>query len=76
MQLPLLVVAGKGPSLFGHNWLNHIKLDWESLHNVESEGLSQVLQQYNQLFRDGLSMIFEDYLSKLTCMMMYVCVVD
>ena len=31
MQLPLLVVAGEGPSLFGHNWLNRIKLDWESL---------------------------------------------
>ena len=60
MQLPLMVVTGEGPSLFGRNWLNHIKLDWESLHNVEHEGLSQVLQQYDQLFGDGLGTL-KDY---------------
>ena len=60
MQLPLLVVAGERPSLFGRNWLNHIKLDWESLHNVEREGLSHILQQYDQPFRDGL-VILKDY---------------
>ena len=37
-QLPLLVVAGNGPSLFGKNWLLKIRLDWtELLHKVEQE---------------------------------------
>ena len=26
--LPLLVVEGTGPSLFGRNWIHAIKLDW------------------------------------------------
>ena len=26
--LPLLVVAGNGPSLWGSNWLNEVRLDW------------------------------------------------
>lgn len=29
--LPLIVVEGNGPSLFGRNWLQHICLDWKSL---------------------------------------------
>ena len=33
-QLPLVVVAGEGPSLLGCDCLAHIKLDWSSLHNV------------------------------------------
>ncbi len=27
-QLPLVVVAGEGPSLLGRNWLRVVKLDW------------------------------------------------
>ena len=30
-QLPLYVVKGNGPSLMGRNWLQHIKLNWQSL---------------------------------------------
>ena len=33
-QLPLLVIAGEGPSLLGHNWVAYIKLDWSSLHKT------------------------------------------
>ena len=34
-QLPLYVVKGNGPSLMGRNWLQHIKLNWQSL-NIAS----------------------------------------
>ena len=30
-KLPLLVVAGKGPSLFGRDWLQHIQLNWKTI---------------------------------------------
>ena len=30
-NLPMLVVDGDGPSLFGHNWLSVIILDWKSI---------------------------------------------
>ena len=30
--LPLIVVKGQGPSLFGRNWLENIKTDWNSIH--------------------------------------------
>ena len=30
-QLDLHVVAGKGASLLGRNWLRHIQVDWEAL---------------------------------------------
>ena len=29
--LPLIVVAERGPALFGRNWLRHIKLNWRSI---------------------------------------------
>lgn len=33
-NLPLLVVAGKGPSLWGRNWLREIKLNWALIKQV------------------------------------------
>ena len=30
-SLPLLIVAGDGPSLFGRDWLRHITLDWKTI---------------------------------------------
>ena len=31
VDLPLLVIEGEGPSLFGRNWLKFIRLDWKSI---------------------------------------------
>ena len=32
--LPFYIVKGCGSSLFGHDWLEHIQLDWSSIHSV------------------------------------------
>ena len=31
VNLPLIVIEGSGPLLFGRNWLAHFKLDWASI---------------------------------------------
>ena len=35
--LPLVVVAGTGPSLLGRNWLTTIRLDWKSINTVPNQ---------------------------------------
>ena len=46
-ELPLLIVKGEGPSLFGHVWiLSKIKVDWCTINQVTSqvyEGGRQIL---------------------------------
>ena len=34
-KLVLVVTAGKGPSLFGRNWLNHINLNWKHIKSLD-----------------------------------------
>ena len=31
--LPLLIVQKEGAALFGRNWLEHIQLDWSTIHS-------------------------------------------
>ena len=35
-ELPVLIVGGSGPSLFGWNWLHRLKLDWNEICHVGS----------------------------------------
>ena len=49
-QLPLLVVAGKGPSLWGQNWLAAIRLNWAHIKQVHM-GLGPLLQKYDDVFQ-------------------------
>ena len=51
--LPLVVVAGVGPSLFGRNWLHDIQLDWSNIHQVRTP-LEQILDRYSEVFRPEL----------------------
>ena len=51
--LPLLVVSGRGPSLFGRNWLQKLKLDWGSIKRVSTE-LEELLSTHQAVFRKEL----------------------
>ncbi len=52
-QLPLLVVSGNGPALFGRNWLGEIRLDWGIIKVVRST-LDDLLNEYAEVFGSGL----------------------
>ena len=56
VTLPLLIVPGKGPNLMGRNWLEHIKLNWSELHNVNCPlfSLGNVLKTHDAVFRSEL----------------------
>ena len=54
-RLRLLVVAGAGPSLLGHDLLHKLRLDWKSLHHLQakpSTNLQAVLDRHGKVFRD------------------------
>lgn len=36
-RLPLVVVKGGGPPLFGRNWLGRIQLDWASIKMIRKQ---------------------------------------
>ena len=38
-HLPLFVLKGEGPSLFGRNWLESVRLDWKRIHQVQGSSL-------------------------------------
>ena len=62
LQLPLLVVKGNGPSLCGRDWLDKLKLDWKSVHQVrrvETKDLESILEQYQVVFNDELGCLRE-----------------
>ena len=51
--LPLYVVEGDGPSLFGRNWLGDIQLDWGSIKKLRAP-LDELLEEYKEVFRPEL----------------------
>ena len=53
-ELPLIIVEGSGPSLFGRDWLAHIRLDWKQIYHVHTLPLQGVLQQHSSIFEEGL----------------------
>ena len=65
----LYVVKGSGPSLFGHNWLMDIRLDWQNMGvtNIESKplALNDVHDKYDVVFKKELGTL-KDFKAKLT----------
>ena len=53
-KMPLLIVAGAGPTLLGRDWLATIQLDWKGIHRVYNAPLLSVLDRYPDVFSDGL----------------------
>ena len=53
IHFPLAVVEGQGPSLFGRNWLEKVKLDWTKIAKVNSvtstTKLDRLLEKYKDL---------------------------
>ena len=52
--LPLVVVEGEGPSLFGRDWLAHFSLDWKEVHRLQGTSLQNVLLRHQAVFQPGL----------------------
>ena len=65
VELPLLVVSGKGPNLFGRDWMLQIQLNWKNMYRVSSDTtLEQLLNHHKSLFEPGLGML-KDYRAKI-----------
>ena len=53
--LPLVIVNGEGASVFGRNWLKHIRLNWPSINTHHNESsIQELLKQQPGLFRHEL----------------------
>ena len=66
-QMPLLIVACTGPSLLGRDWLATIQLDWKGIHQVYNASLLSVLDQYPDVFGDGLGIYTKRVSSQDLC---------
>lgn len=72
-KLPLYVVNGNGPTLFGRDWLTHMKLKWSELQllrttdttetNIQNR-LQQLLKKYEAVFQDQMGTV-KDFEAKL-----------
>ena len=61
VMLPLLVVKDGGPSLFGRNWLEKVKLNWPAIHQVQESPLNSILAEYQAIFQEGLGTLVGYY---------------
>ena len=52
-KLPLQILKGNGPDLFGRNWLKNIKLNWGSIKKISCD-LDSMLSRHQSVFKDEL----------------------
>lgn len=53
-KLPLYVVEGASPPLFGREWLRKIRIDWREIKMICEETLEGVLQRHSEVFKNKL----------------------
>ncbi len=46
-SLPLVVVEGEGPSMFGRDWLAYFKSNWHEIKSIRNKELSDILKRAN-----------------------------
>ena len=59
-SLPLLIIAGKGPSLFGRDWLLQLRLDWQGLYSLRapaSTTMQAILNKHAAVFTEELGCV-------------------
>ena len=59
-KLGLLVVAGKGPSLLGRDWLSQLQLDWSQINRVLAStalACEEILDKYKTVFENELGKV-------------------
>ena len=54
LKLPLVIVNGDGPSLFGRQWLDSIKINWKAINCVQSKSLQSVVDRHQEVFKPEL----------------------
>ena len=65
VKLPIVVVSGEGPSLFGRDWMMKIKLNWKEIYTVaKDDKLAELLKAHSTLFEPGLGTL-NDYKAKI-----------
>ena len=55
VTVPMLVVKGEGPSLFGRDWLTKIHLDWRAINTVKCRTLTSVLEKHSSVFEPSFA---------------------
>ena len=55
--LPLVVVQDHRQSLLRRNWLEKIKIDWNSVYAIQKQSLFSVINKYYSLFSDSLGLL-------------------
>ena len=58
-NLPLLVVAGNGPSLLGCDWLSQLSLNWHQVNQLNSTNshCKSILDRHSSVFKDELGQV-------------------
>ena len=51
-----MVVKRDGPALLGKNWIEEIKLDWQTIKHLtqHKKQLDEILRNHTELFEEGL----------------------